>query len=177
MATFWRGSGCGCGDKAGRTIGWILLLDEGHVNVFKDGLGGNAGYAVGGLDDVVAGAAGLFAAESIDKNEWFGELTGAHKETGAVDGPLAFEGHIFLSLPKGGGPVYVSGLEVSDFDRAWSRLSEYLLQVERLYAEKTSGSIPQELCNGGIPVREFAMLNRDEVSVERDGARRTRGGL
>src|SRR5208283_3715023 len=64
-----------------------------HVDVFEEGLGGDAHYAAAGLDEVVAGKARLFAAECGGKNEWFGELTGAHQKTGAVDGPLAFRIH------------------------------------------------------------------------------------
>jgi hypothetical protein len=49
-----------------------------HVDVFKDGLGGDASYAVRGLDHIVSGTTGLFSAESVGKDERLGELTSAH---------------------------------------------------------------------------------------------------
>jgi hypothetical protein len=67
-----------------------MSLCESHVDIFEEGFAGYPSYAAGGLDEIVAGAAGLFAAESVGKNEWFGELTSAHQETGAIDGPLTF---------------------------------------------------------------------------------------
>ena len=71
----------------------MFLFGQGHVDVFEKSLGGDALYAFGGFDEVVAGATGLFAAENIRKDERFGELTSAHEETGAIDGPLRFEIH------------------------------------------------------------------------------------
>ncbi len=68
----------------------FMEVRERHVNVFEDGSGGDAFYAVGGLDEVVAGATGLFATERVGKNERLGELTSTHQETGTVYGPLAF---------------------------------------------------------------------------------------
>ncbi len=86
-----------------------------HVDVFEDGLGGDASYAVRGLDDVISGTAGLFATESVGKDEWFGELTGAHQKTGAVDGPLAFKIHGALLSPSGRAGVrfWLSGFTFS----------------------------------------------------------------
>ena len=75
---------------------------ERHVDVFEKGLGGDALYAVAGLDQVVAGAAGLFAAESVGKNEGFGELTSVHQKTGAVDDPFAFGVHGAFFHPLAG---------------------------------------------------------------------------
>ena len=95
---FWGGSGHGPGEDVRRSMD----VCEGHVDVFEDGLGGDASYAVGGLDEVVAGTSGLFAAESVGKNERLCELTSAHQETGAEDGPMAF--HIHDAIPLGGGP-------------------------------------------------------------------------
>jgi len=63
---------------------------ERHVDVFEEGFGGDSSYASGGLDQVVAGEAGLFPAHSVSEDQWFGELLSAHQETGTVDGPLAF---------------------------------------------------------------------------------------
>jgi len=64
-----------------------------HVDVFEESLRGDAPYAVGELDEIVAGASGLLAAESIGENQRFGELTSAHQETGVVDDPLACKIH------------------------------------------------------------------------------------
>ena len=79
-----------------------MCLCERHVDVFEEGSGGDPAYAVRELDEVVAGPAGLFAAESIGKDEWRGELTSAHQKTGAVDGPLAFNVHSALFAPRQG---------------------------------------------------------------------------
>ena len=71
---------------------------ERHVDVFEEGLRGDPFYSGRGLDEVIAGLAGLFAAESVGKNEGFDKLTSTHQETGAVDGPLMFHIHsAFLS--------------------------------------------------------------------------------
>jgi len=67
-----------------------MSFGQRHVDVFKDGLAGYPLHAVGGLDEVVAGTAGLFATQSVGEGERFGKLTGAHQEAGAVDSPLAF---------------------------------------------------------------------------------------
>jgi len=80
---------------------------ERHIDVFEEGLAGDAYYAFRGLDEVVAGAAGLFAAERVGKDEWFGELTSAHQETGAIDGPLAFKIHKYFFHPLAG-PMLVA---------------------------------------------------------------------
>ncbi len=77
-------------------------LCQGHVDIFEEGLGGDAHYAAAGLDEVVAGKARLFAAECVGKNEWFGELTGAHQKTGAVDDPLVFGIHGAIFQPWAG---------------------------------------------------------------------------
>ena len=45
---------------------------EGHVDIFEEGLSGDPSYSGRGLDEVIAGLAGLFAAESVGKNEGFG---------------------------------------------------------------------------------------------------------
>ena len=90
---------------------------ERHVDVFEENLPGDTSYAVRGLDDVIAGAAGLFAAESIGKDERFGELTSAHQEAGAVDGPLTFEIHKHFFHPRRD-RGFVSGFQVSGFVRA-----------------------------------------------------------
>jgi hypothetical protein len=79
-ATFWRGAGYGPGEDARRSIAWDGGLNswdwgtklggcERHVDVFEENLPGDTSYAVSGLDEVIAGAAGLFAAKSIGKDE------------------------------------------------------------------------------------------------------------
>ncbi len=113
---------------------------ERHVNVFEEGLGGDALDASGGLDEVVAGAAGLFAAESVGKDHWFGELTGAHQKTGAVDGPLTFQIHKYFFHPSAGA-VFVD-FRFQIFTEHDHRSAKFLIQVERLYAQKEDGSIP-----------------------------------
>jgi len=111
-AIFWRGaghgpvqdSGCGIGMDLGVKSGlksclkfgnWGMKLRgrERHVDVFEEGLSGDSFYSGRGLDEVIAGLAGLFAAESVGKNEGFDKLTSAHQKTSAVDGPLAFKIH------------------------------------------------------------------------------------
>ncbi len=94
-----------------------------HVDVFEEGLGGDAHYAAAGLDEIVAGTARLFAAECVGKNEWFGELTGAHQKTGAVDGPLVFRIHVALSftLWQGGVGFWLSSYAFNEQGR---RLAE-----------------------------------------------------
>jgi len=152
-AIFWRGSGHGPGEDGGRSIGLKsglnsalnsrltfsrrgkeLRLCERDVDVFEEGLGGDPAYAVRGLDEVVAGLAGLFAAESVGKDERFGKLTSAHQETGAVDDPLAFDIHSAFFYPT----RYLF-LVVTE---RGLRSAECLFQVERLYAQKEGGSIP-----------------------------------
>jgi len=79
-----------------------------QVDVLEEGLSGDTSYAGRGLDEVIAGLAGLFAAESVGKNEGFGKLTSAHQKTSAVDGPLAFKIHNAFLSPH---PVSVSGFD------------------------------------------------------------------
>jgi len=74
---------------------------ERQVDVFKKGLSGYTSYTGKGLDEVVAGLAGLFAAESVGKNEGFDKLTSAHQKASAVDGPLAFDIHSAFFHPPG----------------------------------------------------------------------------
>jgi len=102
---------------------------ERHVDVFKENLSGDPSHAVRGLDEVIAGAAGLFAAESVGEDERFGELTRAHQETGAVDGPFAFEIHKYFLSPSAE-PGFASGFQVSGFVRARLPLGGWLFQTE-----------------------------------------------
>jgi hypothetical protein len=99
----WRGSGYGPGEDARRSI----VLCQRDVDIFEDGLGGDTSHSFGGLYQVVAGTAGLFAAERVGEDEWFCELTSAHQETGAIDGPLAFKIHKYFFHPLAG-PMLVA---------------------------------------------------------------------
>ena len=103
-ATFGRGAGDGPGEDARRSIGrnsalnsccWEMKLcgRERHIDVFEGSFSDDRSDTGRGLDEVIAGLAGLFAAESVGKNEWFSKLTSAHQKTGAIDGPLAFRIH------------------------------------------------------------------------------------
>ncbi len=94
-----------------------MVLRQRHVDIFEEGLGGDALYAAGGLDEVVAGTAGLFTAESVGKNEWFSELTGAHQKTGAVDDPLVFRIHGAIFHPWQG--RFASGVSLLGFGGTW----------------------------------------------------------
>jgi hypothetical protein len=67
-----------------------MSLRKGHVDILEERLAGYPFYPARGLDQVVAGETGLFAAQSVGEDEWLGKLTGAHDEAGVVDGPLAF---------------------------------------------------------------------------------------
>jgi hypothetical protein len=72
----------------GATWGGVSILRQGDINIFEDSSGSNAFYALGGFYEVITGEAGLFTAQSVGENQGLGELTSAHYETGAVDGPL-----------------------------------------------------------------------------------------
>ena len=117
---FWRGAGHGVAREGGWSVGRHFFRNsdlnfdlnsrrrrmkrrgcERHVDVFEDGLGGDSSYAVRGLDEVVPWTAGLFAAESVGKDEWLSELMSAHEKTGAVDGPTAFRIHSCFLSPFG----------------------------------------------------------------------------
>jgi hypothetical protein len=90
----WPGEDAGRSFMITRSIIIVILilqiLGQGYIDVFEDGLSGDPSDAVGGLDQVVAGTAGLFAAESVGEDHRLSELTGAHQETCAVYGPLIF---------------------------------------------------------------------------------------
>ena len=60
-------------------------------------------YTVAGFDYVIAGTAGLFAAECVGKNERLLELTSAYQKAGAIDGPLVIKIHGAFFLPAWGG--------------------------------------------------------------------------
>ena len=106
---------------------------ERHVDVFEEGLSGDPFYSGRGLDEVIAGLAGLFAAEGVGKNEGFGKLASTHQKTGAIDGPLAFKIHNAFFHP-----TRLVFLVLTD---ARLSLGGYVSQVERLYAQTEGGSI------------------------------------
>jgi hypothetical protein len=64
-----------------------LQRREGDVDVFEDGAWSDAAKTQTRLDEIIARDTGVFAAERVGEKERFGELTGAHEETSAVDGP------------------------------------------------------------------------------------------
>ena len=124
------------GLKSGLKFGkWGMKLRgrERHVDVFEEGLSGDPSYSGRGLDEVVAGLAGLLAAESVGKNERFRKLTSAHQKTGAIDGPLAFDIHNAFFHPA---RIVFLVLTERDF-----RSADTCFKVERLYSRKRGGSI------------------------------------
>jgi len=160
-------------------LGWGTELGgcERHVDVFEEDLPGDPSYAVSGLDEVIAGAAGLLAAESVGKDEWFCELTSAHQEAGAVDSPLTFEIHKhFFHLSAGPGVcVWLSAFR---FRPSTALLGGILVfRVERLYAQKQSGSITKELCNGGIRGCVLDTMNPHHASIAGTCGWRASGGV
>ena len=84
-----------------------------HINVFEKLAGMNPAHTFAGLDEVVAGVAGLFAAEGVGKDERFGKLTGVHEETRAVNGPWSLDTH--KNSTPGGRAVVSFSLLVSGF--------------------------------------------------------------
>src|SRR5258708_32938445 len=93
---WWLDSGLELGSR-----GMKLHGCQRQGDVFQEGLRGDPSYAGRGLDEVIAGLAGLFAAESVGKNEWVGKLTSTQQKTRAVYGPLAFKIHkCFLSSTR-----------------------------------------------------------------------------
>jgi hypothetical protein len=91
-------------------------------------------------------------------------LTSAHQKTGTIDGPLAFKIH--KNFPSPLNADIRCWLSVLGFWPSTAAARGYLHQVERLYAHCEGGSIPQELCNGGIPVHELDAMKRDQAGVE-----------
>jgi len=183
----WRGAGYGPGEDARRSIAWDGGLNswdwgtklggcERHVDVFEEDLAGDPSHAVRGLDEVIAGTAGLFATESVGKDEWFGELTSVHQEAGAVNGPLIFEIHKrFLShLGRGRGSFLAFGFQVSS---EHGHSADGCFKRSRLYAQKGDGSITKELCNGGICVRRLDAMNPHQASITGTSGWRASGGV
>jgi len=115
-------------------------LCERNVDIFEKGLRGDASHPVRGLDNVVTGAAGLFATKSVGKDQGFGELTRAHQETGTVNDPLTFNIHnaFFHHSVRCRSLL----LAVRFLTGCGRRPVDNYFQVERLYAQKEDGSIP-----------------------------------
>ncbi len=65
-----------------------LRFDHGHVDVFENLPGRDAAGSVGRQNQVVAGLAGVFATEAIDKREGLIQLTGANQEASAIGCPF-----------------------------------------------------------------------------------------
>ena len=74
---------------------------ERDINVFKEVARSDAAQAVGRLDQVVSGLAGMFTAQHVGEDEWLSQLTSVHEETSAVGGPRSFNVH--KNPPLGGG--------------------------------------------------------------------------
>src|SRR6266849_861980 len=72
-----------------------------HIDVLEKGARTNTAKPFRRFDEVVAGLSGMFAPESVGKDERFGELTGSHNEARAVNGPGTF--HLHKTSPLGGG--------------------------------------------------------------------------
>jgi hypothetical protein len=150
-----------------------------HVDIFEESLRSDSRYTVAGFDKIVAGSAGLLAAESVGENKWFSKLTSAHQKTGAIDSPLAFKIHSAFSHPCAG-PMFRLPMLVAVFqiiEQACCRSANDCVQVERLYAHYDGGSITQELCNGGILVRNSDGINADERRTQKSRCGRARSGI
>jgi hypothetical protein len=74
---------------AGGSFGGVLFRRaHGHVDVFEDAARGDAEYAVGGFDEVVAFATAMLAAEMVDEGEVGAELFGLDQEASAIRLPF-----------------------------------------------------------------------------------------
>ena len=79
----------------------LIRWAHGHVDIFKNQPGRDASGAVGGLDQIVAGLAAMFAAECVDEEERLCKLPGFDQEASAINFPC---GGCFshVHLPFGG---------------------------------------------------------------------------
>jgi hypothetical protein len=66
---------------------------ERYVDVFEEMARSDTAQAIGRLDQVVAGLAGMFAAQDVGEDERSCESTGVHKEASAVGGPWSWFVH------------------------------------------------------------------------------------
>jgi hypothetical protein len=97
---------------AGWASGFDVVRRDWDVDIFKDSAWSDAAKTQGRLDEIIAGHAGMFAAQWVSKEERFGQLTGAHQETRAVYGPWAFYIHISTSRGRAESASLVSWLPV-----------------------------------------------------------------
>ena len=74
-----------------------------HIDVLEEGPRSNATNPFRGLNEVVTGLAGMFAAESVGENEGLGKLAGSNNEARSVNGPCTFNLH--KTSPVGGRAV------------------------------------------------------------------------
>src|SRR5882724_2419809 len=81
------------GCAAGGCLQW-------HIDVLEQSARTNAAEPFRGLDNIIAGVAGMFAAEGVGKNERLGQLTGSNNKARAVNGPRTF--HLHKTSPLGG---------------------------------------------------------------------------
>ena len=81
--------------RAGISERWpgVAGPSHGNVNVLEDFAGRNATRTVGGVDEIVAFLAGVFAADGVDEGERRVKLPGGDQEAGAIGFP--FTGHMF----------------------------------------------------------------------------------
>lgn len=93
------------GGSVGNVRPSTFVLQQRNINVLEKGLTGDAADAFGSLDEIVAGAAGLFAAKDIGEDEGFSELTGTHQETGAINIPIALQIHESILSSRFFGPA------------------------------------------------------------------------
>ena len=73
---------------------------QGNIDVLEEIAWTNATKPFRGLDEVVAGLAGMLAAEGVGENEGFSNLTCTYNKACAVDGPCTFNLH--KASPVGG---------------------------------------------------------------------------
>ena len=71
---------------------------QGNIDAFKKPARSDAEKAVENLNQVVAGLAGLQAAEGVGENQGVGKLTSTNDETSAINGPIIFQGHRHFTL-------------------------------------------------------------------------------
>ena len=77
----------------------FIRLGHGHVNIFEDAARSDAEDAVRGLDEIVAFASAVLAAEMVDEGKSGGDLFRLNQKAGPVGFPL-FQFH--LKLPRYG---------------------------------------------------------------------------
>jgi hypothetical protein len=79
---------------------------QGNIDVLEEVTWTNAPESFRGLDEVVAGLSGMFAAEGVGENEGFSNLACTYNKACAVDGPCTFNFH--KTSPVEGGLLRVA---------------------------------------------------------------------